>query len=208
MSVPDQPASPLFRLTLERALRRCAGWHDGQCRKGSSKTPYVQHVVGVAWILDRLGFDEEVVIAGLLHDAVEDVEGVTFDQIADEFGPRVADLVRWCSETKTDANGRWRPWIDRKTDHIALLKQAPPDARAVALADKLHNLTSILVDLQDGRAVWSLFHASREQVLWYYETCLDSYGGGDPRLENLIAACRDVLDAVTRLDRGQRRESS
>lgn len=197
--MPDPPAPALFSLTMERALRRCATWHDGQIRKGSP-TPFVQHVVSVAWILDRLGFDEEVLVAGLLHDAVEDVEGVTLDDIASEFGQRVATLVRFCSETKTDADGRPRPWIDRKTDHIALLTHAPAEARAVALADKLHNLTAILLDLQDGRAVWSLFHASRDQVLWYYETCLRSYGGGDPRLDPLIASCRDLLEAIRQIE--------
>lgn len=196
------PAPDLFSPTLERALRRCAHWHAGQSRKGSA-TPYVQHVVGVAWILDRLGFDEDVVLAGLFHDAVEDVEGVTLNDIAREFGPRVAELVRFCTETKTDADGRKRPWIDRKTDHIALLGRAPAEARAVALADKLHNLTAILVDLQDGRPVWSVFSARREQVLWYYETCLDSYGGDDPRLLQLVARGRDVLTAIQRLNRGQ-----
>lgn len=196
----DPPAPALFSLTLERALRRCATWHAGQVRKGSP-TPYVQHVVSVGWILDRLGFEEEVVIAGLLHDAVEDVEAVSLDDIAEALGPRVAELVRYCSESKTDVGGRKRPWIDRKTDHIAMLRQAPAEARAVALADKLHNLTSILADLQDGRPVWSHFHASRERVLWYYETCLNSYGGGDPRLETLIASCRSVLDAIHRADR-------
>lgn len=135
-------------------------------------------------------------IAGLLHDAVEDVEGLTLDRLSAEFGPRVAELVGWCSETKTDADGHKRPWIDRKTDHIAHLRQAPPEARAVALADKLHNLTSILVDLQDGRPVWSLFNADRERVLWYYATCIDAYRGGDPRLDTLAASCREILEAV------------
>jgi (p)ppGpp synthase/HD superfamily hydrolase len=200
MSVPAPTEPNLARPfaltpTLERALRRCAEWHAGQTRKGSA-TPYVQHVVGVALILDRLGFDEEVVIAGLLHDAVEDVEGLTLDRITAEFGPRVAELVGWCSETKTDDAGRTRPWIDRKTDHIAHLRQAPPEARAVALADKLHNLTSILVDLQDGRPVWSIFNAGREQVLWYHDACIAAYRGGDPRLEALAASCREIRDAV------------
>ncbi len=199
MPDPGSPAPALFSLTLERALRRCACWHEGQSRKVTA-IPFVQHVVSVAWILDRLGFDESVIIAGLLHDAVEDVDSVTHDDVTREFGPHVAELVRLCSETKTDAQGRPRPWVDRKTDHIALLKQAPAEARAIALADKFHNLQSILIDLQDGLPVWSAFHANRERVLWYYQTCLDSYGGGDPRLDLLIDASRNVLAAIEHLD--------
>jgi len=79
----------------------------------------------VALILDRLGFSEEVVLAGLLHDAIEDVPEVTEARIADEFGAQVAALVAFCSERKTDALGAKRPWIERKTEHLALLEQAP-----------------------------------------------------------------------------------
>ena len=58
------------------------------------------------------------------------------------------------------------------------------------LADKLHNLLSIACDLRDGRPVWSLFHADRDQVLWYYRTVIEPFGAGDPRLETLAAECR------------------
>src|SRR5207253_1805696 len=112
--------------------------HRGQERRGSG-VPYVAHVVAVAMILDRLGFPEPVVIAGLLHDAVEDTEA-TPEQVRERFGPEVADLVHHCSEIKTDDQGRKRPWIDRKRDHLEALASAPLAARAILLADKLHNL--------------------------------------------------------------------
>src|SRR4051794_25896442 len=171
----------LFSATLERALRWAAACHRGQVRR-SSDVPYVAHVVAVAWILDRLGFPEEVVVAGLLHDVVEDTEA-TLEQVHAQFGPRVAALVAACSEIKLDAQGRKRPWIDRKRDHLEALAAAPVEARAVALADKLHNLLSIQLDLHAGRPVWSTFHADRPQVLWYYRTALERFAGGDPRLE-------------------------
>src|SRR3954447_26837434 len=104
---------------LERALRWAAVCHGGQVRKGGG-VPYVQHVVAVAMILDRLGFGDEVVIAGLLHDVVEDT-AATLDQVRAQFGDEVARMVEACSEIKTDASGRKRPWIDRKRDHIEAL---------------------------------------------------------------------------------------
>ncbi|MDB5352269.1 MAG: guanosine polyphosphate synthetase/pyrophosphohydrolase [Planctomycetota bacterium] len=183
-----------FSMTLERALRRAASWHRGQNRKGSA-VPYIAHPVGVALILDRLGFSEDVVIAGLLHDAVEDTDA-TLAEIGEEFGPDVAEMVAACSEVKTDATGSARPWIDRKRDHIEVLSAASVAARAVALADKLHNLASIRFDLEAGRPVWTLFNAGREEVLWYYRTCIDRYGAGDPALAALVAGCREMLDAV------------
>ncbi len=153
---------------LESALRWAAVCHRGQVRKGSD-APYVEHVVGVALILDRLGFDQDVVIAGLLHDVVEDTDA-TLDQVEARFGPEVAETVRHSSEIKTDAQGRKRPWIDRKRDHLDALAGAPVAARAVVLADKLHNLISIELDLCEGRPVWATFHADRAQVLSYYRT--------------------------------------
>ena len=185
---------------LERALRRAAAWHAGQARRGSG-VPYVQHVVAVAWMLDRLGFSETVVVAGLLHDAVEDTEA-TADQIAEEFGPEVAELVVHSSEVKLDAEGRKRPWIDRKRDHLAALAEAPTEARAIGLADKLHNLLSIQVDLEEGRPVWSAFHARRDQVLWYYRAMIDVLDGGDPRLNALASRARTALAEIEGLTSG------
>lgn len=187
-------APGLFSTTLERALRWAAVCHRGQVRRGGD-VPYVEHVLAVALILDRLGFPEDVVVAGLLHDAVEDTEA-TLEQVRQRFGPEVAAIVGHCSEVKTDARGQKRPWIDRKTDHLEALTAAPVAARAVVLADKLHNLLSIQLDLHDGRPVWSTFHAGRAQVLWYYRATIQRCGAGDDRLETLARHCRELLAAI------------
>jgi guanosine-3',5'-bis(diphosphate) 3'-pyrophosphohydrolase len=187
----------LWSSELDRALRWAAVCHDGQVRKGSG-VPYVIHVVGVAMILDRLGYDERVVIAGLLHDVVEDTDA-TLDDVRARFGPEVASLVDHTSEVKLDAQGRKRPWIDRKTDHIAALRDAPVEARAVVLADKLQNLASMASDLRAGRPVWSLFHAERAQLLWYYHTSVAMLAAGeegDPKLAALAAETRRTLGEV------------
>jgi (p)ppGpp synthase/HD superfamily hydrolase len=181
---------------LDKALRWAAECHRGQTRKGSD-VPYFQHVVAVALVLDRAGFDEDVVIAGLLHDVVEDTQ-TTLDEVAARFGPEVAETVRYCSEIKTDASGKKRPWLDRKRDHLEALREAPLSARAVVLADKLHNLISIELDLRQGRPVWSQFHAERDQVLWYYGAAIETCGRDDSWLVQLADACRDSLERVER----------
>jgi (p)ppGpp synthase/HD superfamily hydrolase len=190
-------AAELMSPRLERALRWAAQCHEGQARKGSG-TPYFQHVAAVALILDRAGFDEDVVIAGLLHDVVEDTPA-TLDEVAARFGPVVTETVRDCSEVKLDAEGRKRPWIDRKRDHLAVLDGAPLAARAVILADKLHNLQSIALDLDDGCPVWSQFHAERSLVLWYYHATIDACARDDPQLKPLVDACRAVLARIESL---------
>ena len=184
-------------MNLERALRWAAVRHADQTRRGSG-VPYFQHVVAVAMTLDRLGYPEDVVIAGLLHDVVEDTDA-TLDDVRDRFGSVVAEVVAHCSEVKTDSEGRKRPWIDRKRDHLAAFAQAPAEARAVILADKLHNLVSILCDLVEGRPGWSLFHADRDQVLWYYHASIDALVAGteaDTRLASLAEECRKALNDV------------
>ena len=179
---------------LERATRWAAIAHQGQTRRGS-RTPYVQHVFAVAMILDRLGFAEPVVIAGLLHDIVEDTEA-TFNDVEGRFGPEVTAMVRHCTEVKNDEQGRKRPWIDRKRSHLAALAEAPADARSVLLADKLHNLTSILHDLHDGIDVWPSFHADRESILWYYRTAVETFGKGSVELDRLAAECLRILEEI------------
>ena len=82
-------------------------------------------------------------------------------------------MVSHCTEQKTDAQGRKCRWIDRKRDHLSALATAPVEARAIVLADKLHNLISIEIALQEGRPVWTAFHAERHEILWYYHAMLD-----------------------------------
>ncbi len=168
-----------------------AARHAGQVRRCSG-VPYITHPVAVAWILDRLGFDEDVVIAGLLHDVVEDTP-TPLIEIQDLFGAGVASLVDACSERKLDDAGGERPWLDRKREHIASLVDASSDARAIVLADKLHNLRSIRHDLDEGRPVWEAFHADRESVLRYYRDILSACDGGDGRLAGLAGQARGIL---------------
>jgi guanosine-3',5'-bis(diphosphate) 3'-pyrophosphohydrolase len=194
---PVRMRPELMTARLERAFRWAAECHAGQTRKGSG-TPYFEHAAAVALVLARAGFDEEVVIAGLLHDVVEDTSA-TLESVAASFGPAVADTVGHCTEVKNDAQGSKRPWIERKRDHLAAMVHAPPSARAVMLADKLHNLITSELDLRAGRHVWSQFNAPRDQVLWYYHSAIEACQQGDARLEPLGSACRDVLERIVLL---------
>ncbi len=180
---------------VERALRWAAILHAGQTRKASD-IPYFAHVAAVAMIVERAGFDDEAVIAALLHDAVEDTDA-TLQDVEDRFGPVVAATVAACSEIKHDAEGRPRPWIDRKRDHLLAMVGLDLAARAVILADKLHNLVSIELDLDEGRPVWKAFNARRDQVLWYYRAVIDACDDeADPRVHGLAQAARAALERV------------
>lgn len=187
----------VFSPNLELALRFAALAHVDQRRK-DTKVPYITHPMQVAWLLQRAGFtDEDVLAAALLHDVVEDCE-VSLAQLRDEFSPAVADLVAALSERKRDVQGQKRSWEDRKREHLEHLAAAAPGAKAIALADKLHNLATIRLDLQAGQDVWSRFNAPRERLLDYYSrviaACEDRT---DPRNARLADACRAEVNELT-----------
>ena len=143
------PFSPRIHQAMDLAARA----HQDQYRKDNDcRIPYAAHVFGVAYLLAEFGFDEDVVVAGLLHDVLEDQPEYMAD--VESFGPRVLGLVRAVSEQKKDASGQEGPWEERKRDYIEHLRTARPEARAISCADKIHNMQSILLSIQRGRPVW------------------------------------------------------
>ncbi len=186
---------------VEKAIRVSAAAHHGQFRKGS-QLPYLLHPAAVALILVRAGFvDDDVIAAAILHDTLEDTD-VTIDSLRAEFSPEVCEIVEGASEHKVDRDGRVRPWLDRKREHIERIRTAPLQVRAVVLADKLHNLQSIVVDLKELEPVWERFNASKADVLWYHgelieaASCSQASIAPDVRLVNLAAECRGLIEEL------------
>jgi (p)ppGpp synthase/HD superfamily hydrolase len=124
----------------------------GHLRKGT-RFPYVIHPIRVAWTLERHGYDDEVITAGLLHDTIEDTD-VTAEEIAERFGERVARLVEAVSEADKGAS-----WEERKSATIAKVDGADEDVLAILAADKLDNVRSIRDDLAEAgeEATWAKF---------------------------------------------------
>lgn len=150
---------------FEEALAFATRAHRGQERKGSG-TPYVAHVLQVAGIALEHGADEDQAIAALLHDVIEDT-AFTRDDIAAQFGERVADIVEHCSDA--DGPEARPPWRARKESYLAHLRSADADTALVSCADKLHNARSIVTDLlASGPTVWERFKGRRDGSLWYY----------------------------------------
>ena len=148
---------------IEHALEIAAEAHQGQYRKGTD-TPYISHPYAVGLLLMEAGCTEAVIIAGILHDTVEDTP-LTLDFIREEFGEQVASIVEGCSENKSL---RWRA---RKTERIEALKTASMEVCLVTCADKLHNLRTIISEYaQIGDAVWERFHGEVADQGWYYRS--------------------------------------
>jgi len=178
---------------LEKAIRRAASAHRHQTRKASD-LPYITHPFAVMYLLAQSGCeDEELLAAALLHDAVEDTP-VTLEELQQEFPQQVCGWMAVLSEKKKDDGGQARPWEDRKQDHIAQIRNASSGACAILLADKLHNLHSILFDLErEGRTVWARFNAPPERIFWYHQQMFQA-APRDSELHRILhAACEETL---------------
>jgi (p)ppGpp synthase/HD superfamily hydrolase len=151
-------------MMIFRAIEFATKAHAGQYRKGT-KIPYIIHPLAVAKILIEYGGPEHVVIAGILHDTIEDTP-VTADQIKGVFGCHVANLVVAVSEPdKSDT------WENRKKHTLTMLKILSEEALLISLADKLDNIGAIQDDLMmHGPDLWKRFKRPREEQRWYYES--------------------------------------
>jgi (p)ppGpp synthase/HD superfamily hydrolase len=161
----------------------------GHLRKGT-RFPYVIHPIRVAWTLERHGYDDEVITAGLLHDTIEDTD-VTAQEIAERFGKRVADLVEAVSEPDKSA-----PWEERKSATIDKVASADEAVLAILAADKLDNVRATRDDLAEAgeEATWAKFKTGRAEQAWYYRTLADGFLAREPEsllfqtLENEVEA--------------------
>ena len=161
---------------IEEAIEIAAEAHQGQYRKGTD-TPYITHPYAVGLILMEAGCTEAVIIAGILHDTVEDTD-LTLEFIRERFGDAIANIVDGCSENKAL---RWR---DRKTERIEALRSASPEVCTVTCADKLHNLRTIISEYElIGDAVWDRFHGGAKDQAWYYQSILGAIADRDAALQ-------------------------
>lgn len=143
--------------------------HRGQYRKGTN-LPYILHPLAVARILMEHDCPEELAIAALLHDTVEDTP-VTLDEIRKRFGERVAWLVQQVSEPeKSEA------WENRKRHTLEHLRTAPMEVLLLACADKLDNIRAIRDDYERlGEAIWRRFKRGKGSQAWYYRALADLF---------------------------------
>lgn len=145
--------------------------HQGQYRKGS-RVPYIIHPLAVMEYLIRFHCSEEVVMAGVLHDVVEDT-AYTIEDIRENFGSRVAELVDFASEPEHES----KSWSERKTHTVELLKSLQDkEVLYLTCADKLHNVRSMKEDYKViGDELWKKFKEGKEKQKWYYNSMKEAY---------------------------------
>ena len=175
-------------------------YHAGQVRKGTD-IPYISHPMAVSALARENGGNEDTAIGALLHDAAEDSEdgAQALAEIEAEFGPRVASIVRSCSDCLAEPGKPKPEWRQRKQDYLAHLRtETNPDALLVSLCDKFHNVRSILADhAVHGEQIWSRFHAGVDDQLEYYRSLAQVFSDRLPgRLTDEFTRLIDVLVTV------------
>ena len=157
----------------KKAIDYAFALHSNQYRKGTT-IPYFTHLVSVSNNVIENGGNTDEVIAGLLHDAVEDQGGEkTLKLIKKRFGNKVAKIVEECTDTKITPKP---PWLERKKKYLSGMKKSTQSSLFVSLCDKLHNVTCIVNDYQRvGRKLWKRFNASAKQVYWYHNSLYKNF---------------------------------
>jgi (p)ppGpp synthase/HD superfamily hydrolase len=168
-----------------QALSYAARLHGRQMRKRTER-PYIGHLLSVTSIVIEYGGDEDMAIAALLHDAVEDQGGIPLlREIRRKFGKRVAHIVDGCTDSYSEPKP---PWLERKRAYLKRVSSESEDVRLVSAADKLSNARETLYEFRThGDGVFERFAGEKEGTLWYYRALIDAFrkAGSNPLVEEL-----------------------
>ena len=180
---------------LDRAIKTAAWHHRRQSRKNTIPYPYIVHPFAVCVILSRHTDDEDILIAGLLHDTIEDTEYTT-ERIQTEFGDHVARIVLDVTEPPKASVGSWK---EQKMKYIEHLKTASQEALMVASADKIHNMRSSMgrsdvpADVPSDEQKLPVFHSNAQDRL---QVCEQVFAVVSERLKEhpIVEEYEKVLD--------------
>lgn len=200
--LPDLLLTDRFTHAVEYARRL-----HTEFRKGT-RIPYMAHLLGVASLVlsetgGKIPVTEDMVIAALLHDTVEDHGGKPrLEDVEKEFGPNVARMVEGLSDTLAADHDQKEGWEQRKEAYLARLLHEPLDVLVISVADKLYNSKAILDDLRDpqvGHEVWKRFKRGPEKQLWYFHSLIEIFQERlDSRLVGELGRVVAELDAWPR----------
>ena len=189
------------------AVEYARGFHT-EFRKGT-KIPYMAHLLGVtAMVLGEAGgtvpVTEDMAIAAMLHDAVEDHGGQKrLDEVKERFGGEVARMVESLSDTLAEDHDKKEGWEERKIAYIKRLHGESEDVLLISAADKLYNAKAMLADFEQvGPEVWKRFKRGPEKQLWYLYQLLSIF---ELRLKSaMVAELAEVVSELGKAATGKR----
>lgn len=141
----------MYSYKVEQAIRAASILHQDQLRKGSVPLPYISHLMSVALIVSDYTQDENTIVAALLHDTLEDTD-YTEEEMLEDFGGPVTELVRCLSEPTHHKNGDKLTWVEKKAGYAKQLKDGPEAALIIAAADKSHNFRTMVEEYHNEPA--------------------------------------------------------
>lgn len=172
----------MYSYRIELAIRAACILHKDHVRKGDTPIPYVSHLFAVTVILMDYTDDEDVIVAGLLHDTLEDTD-YTAKELQEDFGGTVREYVEALTEPQ-DNKEKDYTWKERKKAYVKHLKKAPPEALLIAAADKIHNMRTIVEEYYDDHAKFmSQFAGTLDDRVEMYQDIANAINKG---LENDI----------------------
>lgn len=158
----------IYSTRLQKAIKFSIKTHEiyqQQKRKGKN-IPYVTHPLAVGIILAKAGASEDVIIAGTLHDTIEDSipeKKVTKEMLVERFGENVAALVESVTEKRKDL-----PWDERKAEALKHVQSFSHDSLLLKSADVVNNESELIVDYKkEGEVTFSRFNAPKEKLIKY-----------------------------------------
>lgn len=165
----------IFTPRINETIKLASHLHRHQVRKDNNLTPYISHLFAVAMILRDITEDEDIIIAGLMHDSLEDVPNYKYENLVIDCGERVASIVKHVTEP-LDANknpDEQIPWLERKEEYLKNLREGGIESALVSTSDKIHNTESFVIDVyRDKEEFLSRFHSSLRNNLWFNEQVL------------------------------------
>ncbi|MEK7139685.1 MAG: HD domain-containing protein [Patescibacteria group bacterium] len=180
---------------IDLAIRVAATQHQAATRKVNN-VPYITHPFAVASILADFTNDETTIVSALLHDTIEDTSYDPADLEAN-FGQQVLAIVQGVTEDKSIGD-----WQARKDDYFQALAQAPRASKMIAVADRMHNLYSLMDEYQKhGDDMWDLFGSSPARQIWATEELLTIVGGAidvglTDQLTQTMTAAKEMFGLV------------
>lgn len=173
---------------INKAVTFAAKAHDGQYRRTGNKAPYISHCFQVGLILSRAGFSEEIVMAGILHDIVEDTP-VSLEDIENEFGENVASIVAGVTVSNS------LPFKERRLLQVKILSSASAEIKAVKTADLVHNISEKILAIKAGENIWPFFDNNFEEAVWGYKELLGALKNNwsHPLLEEFEVLTREFM---------------
>lgn len=158
----------MYSYNIEQAIRAATVLHNGQTRKGKSPYPYISHLIAVAFILRDYTNDEDIIVAALLHDTLEDTD-YSPEELETDFGKKVRTIVEGVTDVQKHERSQYT-WKERQEQYFKAVSLAPLESLYISAADKIHNMRSIVEEYNDDtEAFGRQFGTSFDDVAAKYD---------------------------------------